>query len=250
MSQKNLFDVVKQMVKRPPEPMAGPGVPARPAGAPFVPPPPPAQDDNINPATITRVGRTNDGRELLMTSGYGTFLVDREAPTICYYNRGAVSEVPSIELESLIEALMSKRQTTPYERQYVDLLNVATYEVELRATGRASAVPPPPLRGAAAGPPRFDDRTNPATITRVGRSHNGAELVMTLGLGTFVVHRDAPMLRYFDRGREWDIPDLELQLLIESLMAKADMGEHRYTYVDLLNVATFVQEQRQRGHRG
>ncbi|MNS51456.1 hypothetical protein D3C72_841310 [compost metagenome] len=86
---------------------------------------------------------------------------------------------------------------------------------------------------------------------RVGRSRDGAELIMTLGLGTFVVHRDEPTIKYFDRGREWDVPVLELQLLIDSLMAKQDMKEHRYAYIDLLNVATFlIEKRRQAGFRG
>ena len=247
MAQKNLFDFVKQIVTK--GPATGP-IGRAPSGGGAVPPPslgrPPEQDAQ-NPASIARIGRSNDGRELIMTQGFGTFLVDREAPTICYYHHGTVAEIPTIELESLVEALMSKRIVAPYERQYVDLLNVAVHELELRQQGQVTAIAPPAPKAPGASSYRADDKQNPATIMRVGRSHQGAELVMTLGLGTFVLHREVPTLRYFDRGREWDIPDLELTLLVESLMAKQDVEAHRYTYIDLLNVASYVAEQRRGG---
>ena len=45
-------------------------------------------------------------------------------------------------------------------------------------------------------------------------------------------------------GREWDVQDPDLKLLVEALMAKQDMKEYQYAYVDLLNVATFLQDRR------
>lgn len=253
MSDKNLFEFVKGILKTDAAP------PARTAPPPKAPPrqaPPPAPmprpqpRDDENPATIVRVGRSNDGRDLLMTQGFGIFLVDREAPTICYFDKGVVQPVPTLELKALVDALMAKRAVGPHALHYVDLLNVATHELESRqgrrpgGLGLGSLAPlPPPKRPLPPGP-AVPDAENPATIVRVGRSHHGADLVMTLGLGTFVVDRERVTLRYFDRGREWDVPESELATLIEALMAKEEMAEHRYAYIDLLNVATFVQQQK------
>jgi hypothetical protein len=256
VTEKNLFEFVKGMLKGGPAPAEAPPPPRRTGGYHYDGPARPADPDAQNPATITRIGRSNDGRELVMTLGFGTFLVDREAPTIAYYNQGAVGEVPTVELENLADALLAKRNVGAFALNYVDMLNVVTHELELRKQRRGAptpVAPPPrpkaiPRRPAAPGP---DDQANPATIVRVGRSRDGAELVMTLGLGTFVVHRDEPTIKYFDRGREWDVPVLELQLLIDSLMAKQDMKEHRYAYIDLLNVATFlIEKRRQAGFMG
>lgn len=253
MSDKNLFEFVKGILKTEPEPPARATRP-RPAPKapqpPTVPPPRPADKDAENPATILRVGRSNDGRDLIMTQGLGIFLVDREAPTICYFDRGIVQPVPTVELKAMVDALMTKRAVGEHALHYVDLLNVATHELEVRqgrrggGLGLGSLAPlPPPKRPVPRGP-AVPDAENPATIVRVGRSHHGADLIMTLGLGTFVVDRERVTLRYFDRGREWDVPEGELKGLIEALMTKEDMAEHRYAYIDLLNVATFVQQQR------
>jgi hypothetical protein len=257
MSDKNLFEFVKGVLKkgptheepgpRQPGPRQGPVLPARQPKQP--------DPDDQNPATIERIGRSTDGRELIMTRGFGIFLVDREAPTICYYNRGAVAPVPIADLQGLYQALMMKRNVGEFAAHYVDLLNVAFHEIDVRRktkNPRGKPVPPPPpppKKPPSALRANMPDAENPATIMRVGRSQNGGELVMTLGLGTFVVHRDEMTLRYFDRGREWEVPDLELQLLIDSLMAKEDMKAHQFTYIDLLNVATFVQEKRQASRR-
>lgn len=244
MSDKNLFEFVKGILKNT-EPGAVQPQRPRPRRLPALQGPDP---DAQNPATIVRIGRSTDGRELIMTRGMGTFLVDREAPSIAYYQRGQVIEVPTAELQNLYMALMHKRDVGENALHYVDLLNVTSFEIEARRSGRARQpvrplAPPVPARPREAMP-SVPDGENPATITRVGRSANGAELVMTLGLGTFVVHRDQLTLRYFDRGREWDVPDLELKLLIDSLMAKQAMDENRFAYIDLLNVASFVLEQR------
>jgi hypothetical protein len=40
------------------------------------------------------------------------------------------------------------------------------------------------------------------------------------------------------------VPDVELQVLIDALMAKREMKDFQFTYIDLLNVATFVQQKR------
>jgi hypothetical protein len=159
--------------------------------------------------------------------------------------------VPTVELQSLVTQLHRKVNVKDFPHHYVDLLNVASHEVEARGNRQRGAsppprpqAPPPPVKKPPRQAPAVPDHENPATIARVGRSKDGAELVMTLGLGTFVVHRENVTIRYFDRGREWDVPDMELQLLIDSLMAKQDMAEHRYAYIDLLNVATFVRENR------
>ncbi|HEY9722129.1 MAG TPA: hypothetical protein V6D47_08950 [Oscillatoriaceae cyanobacterium] len=243
MSDKNLFEFVKGILKST-EPGAAQAPRPRPRRLPAVQGPDP---DAQNPATIVRIGRSTDGRELIMTQGMGTFLVDRETPSICYYQRGQLLDVPTPELQNLYMALMHKRQVDDHALHYVDLLNVTSFEIETRRSGRArmpvKPLAPTPLKPREAAP-GVPDGENPATITRVGRSANGAELVMTLGLGTFVVHRDQLTLRYYDRGREWDVPDLELKLLIDSLMAKQAMQENRFAYIDLLNVANFVLEQR------
>jgi hypothetical protein len=211
----------------------------------------------MNPATITHVGRAPDGRELVMTLGLGSFLMDREIPTICYFRQGNVAEIPTVELRHLFGCLMEKRSVGEHALSYVDLLNVTSFELQARS-GRVKRAPAagggensgapkplprkaPPQRPAAS---QWPDAENPATITRVGRSQNGAELVMTLGLGTFVLYRDPPGLMYFDRGREWDVPEGEVRVLIDALMAKQDMKEHQCTYVDLLNVATYVRDNR------
>lgn len=255
MSDKNLFEFVKGMLKGGPSGPAQPPAPRRAGPYRYEAPSREQDPDAHNPATIMRIGRSNDGRELVMTLGFGTFLVDREAPTICYYTQGAVSDVPTVELENLRDGLLDKRNVGAHALNYVDLLNVVSHELEARKTRRGAPTPVvAPRQGPRArqGPPASpDDQTNPATIVRVGRSRDGADLVMTLGLGTFVVHRDVPNIRYFDRGREWDVPDMELQLLVDSLMAKQDMREHRYAYIDLLNVAAFVFERRREvGHPG
>ncbi|MEB3223697.1 MAG: hypothetical protein VKS61_16605 [Candidatus Sericytochromatia bacterium] len=218
----------------------------------FVPPPPRNADpDAMNPATITHVGRVPDGRELVRTLGLGSYLVDREVPTICYFIQGNVAEIPTVELRHLFGCLMEKRQFGDHATSYVDLLNVASYELQARS-GRLKRQSVGPRPGAAQPLPRqqmvraahapWPDMENPATITRVGRSAGGAELVMTLGLGTFVVYREPPALRYFDRGREWEVPLGEIQVLIEALLAKQDTAEHQASYVDLLNVATAVRQ--------
>jgi hypothetical protein len=261
MAQNNLFEFVKGILGGGAQP--APVMPRRPSGGPRYEAPPlrQADPDDTNPATIVRIGKSTDGRELIMTLGLGTFLVDRETPTICYYQQGAVALVPTMELRHLCDCLMDKRNVGNYALQYVDLLNVATFEMESRskrrtaAGGRAPTPPPkptPPPRKAVARPvqqTRWPDAENPATITRVGRSNNGGELIMTLGLGTFVLHREKPDLKYFDRGREWDIQDPDLKLLVEALMSKQDMKEFQYAYVDLLNVATFLQERRKARRR-
>lgn len=254
MAEKNLFEFVKGILGGP----QSAAEPVRPNGprpnfaarAPKAPDP-----DATNPASITRVGRSNDGRDLIMTLGFGTFLVDRETPTICYFNRGEVKVVPTPDLQNLYTYLMEKRTVGEHAAHYVDLLNVAVHEMELRklkkkqaAPGekvRIKAPPPPPVKARPFDPTALlPDAENPATIMRVGKSHNDAELVMTLGLGTFVVDREQVSIRYYDRGREWDVPDVELQVLIDSLMAKREMKDYQYTYIDLLNVATFVQQKR------
>lgn len=250
MSDKNLFEFVKGMLGGGQTP---PPAPAAPRKQPYrydAPPTVPVDPDAHNPATIMRIGKSNDGRELVMTMGFGTFLVDRESPTICYYHQGGVAEIPTVELQNLADALFDKRNVGKYAANYVDLLNVVSHELEMRKQRQGMPTPaaaprPLPKKGArASAPPPGADQANPATIMRVGKSRAGAELVMTLGLGTFVVHRDVPDIKYFDRGREWDVPDMELQLLVDSLMAKENTKEHRYAYIDLLNVATFVIEQR------
>ena len=255
MTDKNLFEFVKGLLKTPPDSAKKP-IPRPTAGRTELPvTSKPPDSDSQNPATITRIGKSNDGRELIMTLAFGTFLVDRETPTIGYYNHGAVAEVPTVELQNLLDALQSKRNVGPFALHYVDLLNVVTHELEVRAQRRGSATPvAPPPRPAVTprpqpAPSAGADAENPATIVRVGRSHHGAELIMTLGLGTFIVHREAPNLRYFDRGREWDVPDMELQVLVDSLMAKETMEEHRYAYIDLLNVASFMVERRRAAGR-
>jgi hypothetical protein len=252
MPEKNLFEFVKGMLTGGPTP---PPAPAAPRREPFRYEGPAQQVDRDahNPATITRVGKSNDGRELVMTLGFGTFLVDRESPTICYYQQGAVAEVPTVELQNLSDALLDKRNVGAFALNYVDLLNVVSHELEVRKNRQGTPTPaaaprPLPKRGVRpSAPPPGADQANPATIVRVGKSRAGAELVMTLGLGTFVVHRDVPDIKYFDRGREWEVPDMELQLLVDSLMAKENTKEHRYAYIDLLNVASFVIERRRQG---
>lgn len=251
MGDKNLFDFVKGFLGgggQPVQPVA-----RQPRGARYEPPPPRKQDpDDFNPATIVRIGKSTDGRELIMTLGLGTFLVDRESPTICYYQHGAVALVPTVELRHLCQCLLEKRNMGEFSAQYVDLLNVGTFELEVRGKrgrsgAQAVAAPKPPPRKTVAKPvqiPRWPDHENPATITRVGRSNNGGELIMTLGLGTFLLHRDKPDLKYFDRGREWEIQPQDLKMLVDALMVKQDMKEHQYTYVDFLNVATLLQERR------
>lgn len=254
MTDKNLFEFVKGILGAP----QAPAQPVRPNGPrPNLPARAPKQPDPdaTNPATILRVGRSNDGRDLIMTLGFGTFLVDRETPTICFFNRGEVKVVPTPDLQSLYEFLMAKRGVGEFAAHYVDLLNVAVHEMEARklkkkqaAPGqkvKITAPPPPPMKPRNTDPAALmPDAENPATILRVGKSHNDAELVMTLGLGTFVVHREEVSIRYYDRGREWDVPDVELQVLIDALMAKREMKEYQFTYIDLLNVATFVQQKR------
>lgn len=257
MSQKTLFDFVKGFLGGGGAP--APSMPRQPRGPRYEPPPPRAHDpDNHNPATIVRVGKSTDGRELVMTLGLGTFLVDREQPTLCYYQHGQVGLVPTIELRHLCECLMDKRNVGGFATQYVDLLNVAAYEFEQRMRGTRGqrqappAAPKAPPRKPVARPvqvPRWPDAENPATITRVGRSANGGELIMTLGMGTYVLHRDPPDLRYFDRGREWEIQEQDLRMLIDALNVKQDMKEHQYTYVDLLNIAMMVQERRRSRRR-
>ncbi|MDB5101816.1 MAG: hypothetical protein JWM80_6237 [Cyanobacteria bacterium RYN_339] len=258
MAQNNLFEFVKGMLggggqPAPAMPRRSPG-----GGGPRYEAPPlrQADPDDTNPATIVRIGKSTDGRELIMTLGLGTFLVDRETPTICYYQQGAVALVPTMELRHLCDCLMDKRNVAAYALQYVDLLNVATYEIESRSKRRTAGnsrtptpppKPQPPPRKLVARPvqqARWPDAENPATITRVGRSNNGGELIMTLGLGTFVLHREKPDLKYFDRGREWDIQEADLRLLVDALMAKQEMKEFQYAYVDLLNVASFLQDRR------
>ena len=99
MTEKNLFEFVKGMLKGGPAPAEAAPQPRRTGGGyHYDGPVRQADPDAQNPATITRIGRSNDGRELVMTLGFGTFLVDREAPTIGYYNQGVVGEVPTVEL--------------------------------------------------------------------------------------------------------------------------------------------------------
>jgi hypothetical protein len=253
MSEKNLFEFVKGMLKGGPTSEPAPMAPRKQPYRYEAPPTSQVDPDQHNPATITRIGKSNDGRELVMTLGFGTFLVDRETPTICYYHQGGVGEIPTPELQNLSDALFDKRAVGKYAANYVDLLNVVSHEIEVRKERRglpspAAAPRPLPKKGVrASAPPPGADQANPATILRVGKSRAGAELVMTLGLGTFVVHRDVPDIKYFDRGREWEVPDMELQLLVDSLMAKENTKEHRYAYIDLLNVASFVIERRRQG---
>lgn len=207
--------------------------------------------DSHNPATIVRVGKTNDGRDLVMTLGLGTFVLDREAPSIGYYHQGQVLEVPTSELARAQGELFGKQNVGSHAAHYVDLLNVVSYELEARTAGAvksrlAAKAPAPvaatmPTAGAGAMPP---DKDNPATITRVGRSHHGSTLVMTQGLGTFLLHRESGEVRYFNQGQEWEVPEVELQLLLDALMAKQGMDAHRYTYIDLLNAATLTLERR------
>ena len=258
MAKNNLFDFVKGIFggaaqapqaaePRRRAPGRGPAVMPQASGRAVDP-------DQMNPATITHVGRAPDGRELIMTLGLGSFLVDRELPTICYFRQGNVAEIPTVELRHLFGCLMEKRNPGEFALSYVDLLNVASFELQARSgrlkrasAGAGQAAKPQPLPRkpvARASTPQWPDQENPGTITRVGRSQGGAELVMTLGLGTFVLYRDPPNVKYFDRGREWDVPEGELQVLVEALMAKQDMKEHQYTYVDLLNVATYVRDNR------
>ncbi|MEB3330199.1 MAG: hypothetical protein VKQ33_13290, partial [Candidatus Sericytochromatia bacterium] len=174
----------------------------------------------------------------------------REGPTICYFMQGNVAEIPTVELRHLFGCLMEKRHFGDQQASYVDLLNVASFELQARSGrlkrhggGRpAGAQPLPRLPRAQATHAPWPDAENPATITRVGRSAGGNELVMTLGLGTFVVYREPPGLRYFDRGREWDVPMGEIHVLIEALVAKQDTVDHQSSYADLLNVATAVRQ--------
>jgi hypothetical protein len=244
MAENTLFERVKGMLGKPQPPQRAPGKPPRRPAGPSLPRP---IDDEANPSSIQRIGRSVDGRELVMTLGFGTYLVDREAPTICYYNRGALAVIPTQELQNLQNALMAKRNVGSFGMHYVDLLNVATYELESRHSGHWK---PPDMRQLAGDRPpvprrsNIPDKENPSGITRVGRSVEGSELIMTLGLGTFIVSREVPNLRYYDRGREWDIPQAELAALIEQLLVKEDLGEFKYAYVDLLNVATYVFESR------
>lgn len=223
-----------------------------------MPPPPvlasrPPDPETLNPANITHVGRTSDQRDLIRTQGLGSFLVDRETPTICYFLQGQVAEIPTVELRHLFACLMEKRDFEAFSPHYVDLLNVASFELQARSGKIQRATPGPKGRPAPAKPlprtplnrnaqPHWPDPENPATITRVGRSAADTELIMTLGLGTFVVYRDPARLRYFDRGREWDVPPGELQILIEALQAKQDTNLHQASYLDLLNVAMTMQE--------
>lgn len=259
MAKNNLFDFVKGIFGGGPAPQAAEPrrrAPAASRGAAAMAPAAGrgVDPDQMNPATITHVGRSPDGRELIMTLGLGSFLVDRETPTICYFRHGNVAEIPTVELRHLFGCLMEKRNPGEFALSYVDLLNVASFELQARsgrlkraAAGAAQAAAPKPLPRkpvARSSAPQWPDQENPGTITRVGRSQGGAELVMTLGLGTFVLYRDPPNVKYFDRGREWDVLDGELQVLVEALMAKQDMKEHQYTYVDLLNVATYVRDNR------
>lgn len=266
MAKNNLFDFVKGMFGgggEAPVPQSARPYPARPPGAVSQMPVPRGPDpDLMNPATITHVGRAPDGRELIMTLGLGSFLVDREIPSICYFRQGNVAEIPTVELRHVFGCLMEKRNVGELALSYVDLLNVASFELQARSGrlkrgpaaggGQAAGAPkplpkkPPMARTAAS---QWPDSENPATITRVGRSQNGSELVMTLGLGTFVLYRDPPDLKYFDRGREWDVPEGEIRVLIDALMGKQDMKEHQYTYVDLLNVATYVRDNRKTRRR-
>lgn len=220
----------------------------------------PADPDAMNPATITHVGRAPDGRDLVRTQGLGSYLVDRETPTICYFLQGNVAEIPTVELRHLFACLMEKRDFHDFTPHYVDLLNVASFELQARSGRIQRPTSGPKGRPAPAKPlPRtpvarhsqamWPDAENPATITRVGRSQGGAELVMTLGLGTFVVYRDPARLRYFDRGREWDVPAGELRILVEALHAKQDTASYQASYVDLLNVATAMQQNPPRPRR-
>jgi hypothetical protein len=261
MEQKNLFEFVKGILGG--AARSAPVVQRRAPGAPRYEPPPARKldPDDQNPATIVRIGKSTDGRELIMTLGLGTFLVDRETPTICYYQHGQVAVVPTVELRHLYDSLIEKRNVGEFALQYVDLLNVSTFEYDARTKKKGmsgpkttpnAVAPKPPPRRPVASPvqsTRWPDSENPATITRVGRSNNGGELIMTLGLGTFVLHREAPDLKYYDRGREWDIQAQDLKLLLDALMAKQDMKEFQYTYVDLLNVATFLQDRRRSRQR-
>lgn len=222
--------------------------------------PKPTDPDALNPATITHVGRVPDGRELVRTLGLGSYLVDRELPTICYFLQGHVAEIPTAELRHLFTCLMEKRHFDEFRVQYVDLLNAASFELQARSgrikrpsesskgkPGAAKPLPRRPMGGAAL--PAWPDAENPATITRVGRFQGDAELIMTLGLGTFVVHREPPRLRYFDRGREWEVPPHEVNVLIDSLQAKLDTAAHQASYDDLLQVAKILQQQRENRRR-
>jgi hypothetical protein len=253
MAEKNLLRQVMGLFGVGSEPAQAPPERRRPAVpvSSFVPPPPRNVDpDAMNPATITHVGRVPDGRELVRTLGLGSYLIDRETPTICYFIQGNVAEIPTVELRHLFGCLMEKRHFGDHATSYVDLLNVASFELQARSgrlkrhgdgrPGGAQPLPRQPRARALHAP--WPDAENPATITRVGRSAGGNELVMTLGLGTFVVYREPPTLRYFDRGREWDVPMGEIQVLIEALLAKQDTMEHQSSYVDLLNVATAVRQ--------
>lgn len=254
MPGRNVLSYVMGLLGQRPTQPAGP-VPRRIARqiAPPVLPARPADPDAMNPATITHVGRAPDGRDLIRTQGLGSYLVDRETPTICYFLQGNVAEIPTVELRHLFACLMEKRDFIDFTPHYVDLLNVASFELQARSGRLQRATPVPKGRPAPAKPlPRipvarhsqamWPDAENPATITRIGRSQGGAELVMTLGLGTFVVYRDPARLRYFDRGREWDVPAGELRILIEALHAKQDTAAYQASYVDLLNVATAMQQ--------
>lgn len=257
MAATSIFDAVKGFLS------GGRGVsgpnpnrsPRRGGGHFYLPPPPPPDPDALNPASIVRVGRSTDDRELIMTLGFGAFLLDREAPSICAYQNGGVALVPTPTLQELVAHLMEKKMVGAYANQYIDLLNVANHELaqreaRRRASGGRPSPPPPPKAPPRAplkpgkGQALWPDEENPATILRVGRSAQGGELIMTLGLGTFVLHREPPNLMAFDRGREWEVGPGDLRLLVEALMAKQNTGEHAYTYVDLLNVAMMLQERK------
>lgn len=259
--QKNLFSFVKGLL-RSPAGAAASAAAAGPARRPARVTPPPRRvketenPDNLNPSTIVRVGKTNDGRDLVMTLGLGTFVLDREAPSIGYYHQGQVLMVPTSELARAQGELFAKQNVGAYAAQYVDLLNVVTYELEARTATtprtRLAAKSPAPVTAAmppSAPPSPGSDKDNPATITRVGRSHHGGTLVMTQGLGTFLLHRESGEVRYFNQGQEWEVPETELQLLLDALMGKQVMNEHRYAYIDLLNAATLTLEKRGKRRR-
>lgn len=265
MANRNLFSVMKGMFGAKP---TQPAVAEAPRRAPRGPAPvmaPPSHrgpdPDLMNPATITHTGRAPDGREMIMTMSLGSFLLDREMPSICYFRNGNVAEIPTIELRHLFGCLMEKRHIGDFALHYVDLLNVASFELQARS-GRLKRAPAAGAGSAATKPqplprkpmarssmPAWPDAENPATITRVGRFQGGSELVMTLGLGTFVMYRDPANLKYFDRGREWDVPDGEIGVLIDALTSKQDMKEHAYTYSELLSIATVMRESRRARRR-
>jgi hypothetical protein len=251
--RQGLMDKLGRLFGRSPGRPVEPARPREPR--PSLMPQPPAPDpDEHNPATIVKVGSATDGRTLVMTLGLGAFLLDAEAPTICYFRGGNVAQIPTRELQHTISCLMAKRSVQGFEQAYIDLMAVVGFEMLARSghirrtEGEGSKAPPkpkpipkrPPIRSQRS---RWPDAENPATIVRVGRLRAENDLVMTLGLGTFVLCEAPLRLRYFDRGREWDVPLKEQRFLKEALAVKDQQGEFQTIYEKLNDILTRLSEE-------